>query len=235
MRKQVYFLLLLITLLGGSIQVQAGGISLNGTRVIYNEKDKGGATIVVNNTADSASYLIQSWVSEYGNVAKPALFMVSPPLFRLDKGKGTLRITRSGGNFPSDRESLFSLNVKAIPGESESVASARGDKGNVLKFSFLTQIKLFWRPAGLTGVANDAYKQLTFSRDGKGLKVSNPTPYYINIHDLSVGGEDVTAQGKLIAPFSAQHYNVKAATNKVSFRVLNDMGVMSEPSERNVQ
>lgn len=34
-------------------------------------------------------------------------FFVTPPLYRQDEGKHTLRIIRTGGELPSDRESVF--------------------------------------------------------------------------------------------------------------------------------
>ncbi|MBU9839254.1 molecular chaperone [Rahnella aceris] len=228
--------LLAAMLLGGVCQAQAGGgVSLGNTRVIYNEKDRGGATLRVNNSADNMAYLIQSWASEYKEAGKKAPFMVSPPLYRQDKGTSTLRITRAGGNFPADRESVFMLNVKAIPGENEDTVQARGDKGSVLKFSFLTQIKLFWRPAGLSGQADEAYKQLTFSRASGALVVKNPTPYFINLHTLTVAGKDISEQGKMISPFGEQRYSVAGSPDKISFQVLNDQGVMSDTFERAVQ
>ncbi|NPE97657.1 Dr fimbrial biogenesis chaperone DraB, partial [Escherichia coli] len=46
----------------------------------------------------------------------PAPFVVTPPLFRLDGQQSSrLRIVRTGGEFPSDRESLQWICVKGIP------------------------------------------------------------------------------------------------------------------------
>ncbi len=52
-----------------------------------------------------------------------APFLITPPLFRLDaKQENVLRIIRTGGNLPADRESLFWLNIKSIP------SSARNER-----------------------------------------------------------------------------------------------------------
>ena len=66
-------------------------------------------------------YLVQSWVSSYGNRNDNAdELIITPPLFRLDaKGQNILRIIATNvKNLPSDKESLFLLNVKAIPAKS---------------------------------------------------------------------------------------------------------------------
>ncbi|ECI2243706.1 molecular chaperone, partial [Salmonella enterica subsp. enterica] len=170
-------------------------------------------------------FLAQSWVTEYAPGKKqPAMapFLVTPPLYRQDEGRNMLRIVRTGGQMPSDRESVFWLNVKAIPAMHESLAGK-----NTLQFAYVLRVKLFYRPAGLSGDASKAGDSLTFSRQGNTLLARNASPYYITFNKLSVGGKDVKdASSVMVPPKGEQRYTLPAGAtgHQVSFRTLNDYG-----------
>lgn len=201
-----------------------GGFSLGSTRVIYDGSKKE-ATITVINSAANAPFLAQSWVTEYSQnkaqLAK-APFMVTPPLYRQDQGKNVLRIIRTGGQIPDDRESVFWLNVKAIP------AQSKANQGkNALQFAYVMRIKLFYRPASLSGNTEKAAEQLTFSRQGNTLVAKNTTPFYVTFNKLSVGGKEIKdASTLMVPPFGEQRYTVQSGIsgNQVSFLALNDFG-----------
>ncbi|ECD4468646.1 molecular chaperone [Salmonella enterica subsp. enterica serovar Kisangani] len=201
-----------------------GGFSLGSTRVIYDGSQKE-ATISVINSAENAPFLAQSWVTEYAPGKKrPALapFLVTPPLYRQDQGKNMLRIIRTGGQVPSDRESVFWLNVKAIPAAHESLKGK-----NTLQFAYVLRVKLFYRPRGLVGEPSRATDNLSFSRQGETLTVRNSGLYYITFNTLSVGGKTVKGVSSLmVPPKGEQRYVLPAGAvgNQVSFRALNDFG-----------
>ncbi|EDO5887601.1 molecular chaperone [Salmonella enterica] len=201
-----------------------GGFSLGSTRVIYDGSKKE-ATVAVINSAKNAPFLAQSWVTEYAPEKKQparAPFLVTPPLYRQDEGRNMLRIVRTGGQMPSDRESVFWLNVKAIPAAHENLANK-----NTLQFAYVLRVKLFYRPVGLSGDASKAGDSLTFSRQGDTLQVRNPSPYYITFNKLSVGGKDVKdVSSQMVPPKGEQHYTLPAGAtgHQVTFRVLNDYG-----------
>ncbi|WGK60082.1 molecular chaperone [Pantoea sp. SS70] len=207
-----------------------GGFSLGNTRVIYKGEQKE-ATVTVINSAKKSPFLAQTWVSNYDNDSvniKPP-FVVTPPLYRQDEGKNTLRIVRSGGDLPSDRESVFWLNVKAIPAQSKE-----NQNKNTLSFAYVLKIKLFYRPDNLPSSSGDAYKKLSFSRNGSKLTANNPTPYYITVNKLTLGTSEVKNVTEMVPPYGKQDFTLPANANgqKVSFRVLNDMGgIMSEESK----
>lgn len=68
-----------------------------------------------------------------------APFIVTPPINRVDPGKGqTLQISFTGKQLPSDKESVFWLNVLEVPARN----SAKKDD-NFLQIAFRTRIKLF--------------------------------------------------------------------------------------------
>lgn len=91
------------------------GIVMGGTRVVYQE-GKREAAISVTNADTHSPYLVQSWVENYAENNKSRVpFIVTPPLFRLDpEQQNVLRINYIGGTLPTDRESVFWLNVKSI-------------------------------------------------------------------------------------------------------------------------
>jgi fimbrial chaperone protein len=72
--------------------------------------------LAVTNNDDNSTWLIQSWV-ENADGQRDGRFVITPPLFAMQgKKENTLRIIDATNNqLPQDRESLFWMNVKAIP------------------------------------------------------------------------------------------------------------------------
>ncbi|MBA0034904.1 molecular chaperone [Pantoea sp. BIGb0393] len=191
------------------------GVSLGGTRVVY-DAAKSESNISVKNS-EKKSFLIQSWVETEDHI-KTNTFIVTPPLFRLNgEQENLLRIIKSNVPLPQDKESLFWLNVKAIP------ASNKNSQNEVL-IAVKTQIKLFYRPVALTGAAADAYKLLKIIRTGNQIIVENPTGYFVSFYSLSVGANNIKDPG-YIAPKSKKNYVIPAgAAGKVSWKAIGDYG-----------
>lgn len=200
-----------------------GGFSLGTTRVIY-PGDKKEVLISVYNTADNFPFLAQSWVSlssaTAGNNDKTP-FIVTPPLYLQEKGSNVLHIIRKDPIAVVDRESIYWLNVKAIP----SAKKKTSETGGSLQFSYLMKLKLFYRPAGLSVAAATAYTQLGFSQKGNVLTVNNPTPYYMTFSKLFVGGREIKENTEMVPPFNSQNYTLPAGVKgNVEYSVLNDVG-----------
>ncbi|OTA17374.1 chaperone protein FimC [Xenorhabdus vietnamensis] len=203
------------------------GISLSNTRVVY-EASQREVTISVINDSKENVYLMQSWVDMFTPTAESsgqkAPFLVTPPLFRLDgEQENRLRIILTNDTLPRDRESIFWLNVKAIPALSEN-------KENLLLISLKNRIKLFYRPEGLTEqLAANAYQQLTFSQKAGQLVVKNPTPFYISFYDIKLGSSSIPEAG-MVAPFSHQQWGLPTGSgNTITWRAINDYGGITEP------
>ncbi|MCT6592722.1 fimbria/pilus periplasmic chaperone [Pantoea dispersa] len=196
-------------------------VMLGATRVIYPEGAPG-AQLSVSNPQDRPM-LVQSTVT--GEDRKtPAPFLVTPPLFRLEANQQSrLRIIRTGGSLPQTRESLFWLCVKALPPSGEASDNASGVSVAV-NMAINTCDKLIFRPSGLKGSPEDAAGGLTWARAGKELRVSNPTPFYMNLKAVSVGGKEVgnltyvPPQGSVTLPLPA------GADGAVKWSVINDQG-----------
>ncbi|WP_447751108.1 fimbrial biogenesis chaperone [Pseudomonas nicosulfuronedens] len=221
-------------------QAQAS-IVIAGTRVVY---DAGQREVTVKLSNDGQSpMLVQSWIDE-GNVeATPdtsaAPFVLTPPIARIDPGKGqALRVRFMGQKaLPQDRESLFWLNVLEVP-------PASADSQNKLKIAFRSRVKLFYRPAGLPSNPVAAAEQLQWSlqRNGAGwtLECRNDSPYYITLGKVSVtaGGQSITPtldiNSSMLAPGERKSMPLKgavAANGKVDYTSITDLGAFTEHSQ----
>lgn len=199
-------------------------VVLSGTRVIY-PSDAKEVSVKINNVGPSP-VLLQSWIDNGDPNAKPSAikvpFVLTPPMNRVEQGKGqTLRISYAGGSLPMDKESVFWLNVLEVPAKSEDKTNE-----NRLQMAFRTRIKLFYRPAGLPGNANDAFKAVTWNTQGGKVQATNPTPFYVNFVNLSVNGKKL--DNAMVAPRSSMVLNLAGnGGSKISGSVVNDYGAVN--------
>ncbi|PLV61038.1 molecular chaperone [Erwinia sp. B116] len=195
---------------------EAGGVTIGGTRLIYDGGKKEESLNIIN--SDKGPFLIQSWAETQNGGTEKAPFVVTPPLFRLDGNQqNMLRVVRTGGNLPEDRESLYWLNVKSIP------TGSKGEDANTLQIAVKTRIKLIYRPQGLKDIPENVTKSLTWNQTGNTLTVTNPTAYYMNFQQVKVGGrelKDVT----WVAPMSTATFDAAGATGDVTWKLISDYG-----------
>ncbi len=180
MRKSIFIASLLVMTTAAH-----AGVIIEGTRLIY-QGDKKEASLGISNP-DNLDYLVQSWVENVDAGRDKAPFLITPPLFRLDgRQDNVLRVVRTGGNLPADRESLYWLNIKSIPSTSPNESS------NTLQIAIKTRIKLIYRPSGVSGKPDEVADKLRWHKQGNNLVVSNPTPFYMNFQSITVGGKKVS-------------------------------------------
>ncbi|MNE20850.1 type 1 fimbriae chaperone FimC [Lelliottia amnigena] len=218
--------ILSIILMMVSLSVEAsGGIALGATRVIY-PADARQTSLAITNSNKQERYLINAWI-ENDRGQKEKTFAVTPPLFVSEPdSENTLRIIYAGPPLATDRESLFFMNVKAIP----SVNKANLEGKNVLQLAILSRIKLFVRPKNLAMQPEEALSQLKFERTGNHLKVSNPSPYYITLVNLQLGGQKL--ENLMIAPKNAAQQVLPAGVSgTLSWQSVNDYGAIT-PARR---
>ncbi|AJR00394.1 P pilus assembly protein, chaperone PapD [Enterobacteriaceae bacterium bta3-1] len=210
--------------------IASAGVVVGGTRLIFDGSRKEASLSVRSNDKDKSPYLIQSFIDNNGpkgNTPSPDKlpFIVTPPLFRLEAGQeNVLRIIRTGGALPEDRESVFWMNVKAIP------ANNPADSGkNVLRFSIKNRIKLFYRPPSLKKQPEKLFNDVTFSATGDTLTVHNPTGYYLTFYSLSAGGQSVDTTDVMVPPKGSARYHLsKMGVGPVKFQYINDYGSASD-------
>jgi len=199
------------------------GTYFESTRVIYPETARQGKSIVLNNN-DDRDFLLQAYISPPAAGGLPGAptqdFLVTPPISRLNAHQvRTLRVLRTGGAFPSDRESVFYLTAILIPSEAPPEAKHAVPQAQV-KYRTGLSIKVFWRPQGLDkpNAVEAAAGKLTAAIHGDTLTLSNPTPYYVTLRTLSIGGVNVPATSltRMVPPLGHQDWTLPAGTKRAA-------------------
>lgn len=219
-------LFLSILMLMNALPAQAsGGIALGATRVIY-PADAKQTSLALSNSNKQERYLINAWI-ENASGQKEKTFVITPPLFVSEpNSENTLRIIYAGPALATDRESLFYLNVKAIP----SMDKKNGENNNVLQLAILSRIKLFVRPNKLETQPLQALDTLAFTRSGSAVSINNPSPYYITLVNLQMGGKKL--ENVMVAPKSRASVTLPAgAQGALSWQSVNDYGAIT-PARR---
>lgn len=211
----------------GSEQAMAGGVGYSRNRLVYPAGEKA-ISITVSNNSDR-TYLVQAGVSGNPDTRTPAPFVVTPPLFRLEQnGESVMRIVRTGGELPADRESVFYFVASTIPARSapDGKPLPAGQTGASLSIAMRTTLKLFWRPAGFTITPEKAPGMMRFVRVADGVVVKNPTPYYQSFALLEFDGksQDIDRQPSMVPPFGELHFPASGAVRNVTWFVMNDFG-----------
>jgi chaperone protein EcpD len=215
------------------------GVVIERTRVIYPAQERQ-VTVNLTNEEKQSPLLIHIWIDDGNEKSTPdqlqVPFLLTPPIFRLDPGKGqALRISYlKDKQLPTDKETVFYLNVLEVPPKPKAV---NGEIPNTMQLAFRTRIKLFFRPKGLPGKAADAPSQLRWKLVTTGtepaLEAQNPSVYYVSFESvaLSVDGNEIKSDTpQMIAPGGTQRFPLKDvhttsdAKVEVHFNSIGDYG-----------
>lgn len=200
----------------------SAGLSLNKTRIIFNEGDKS-ASVTFKNNVDSP-FLVQNEIYDVDN-QKSDFFVITPAIFRVEKNSTfMMRIFPSLLNLlPKDRESVFYFSARAIPPK-------RDDEKSRGKLSIVTNlvIKLYYRPKNLTMAAKESYEKISVNYANNTLTVNNPTPYYTTLVDMKVNNTR-KIKNKMVAPYSNVTIPNMVGLNSFSWRIINDYGGTTKP------
>ncbi|EFN9744096.1 fimbrial chaperone protein FimC [Escherichia coli] len=194
---------LLLFLFACHSTIANAAVALGATRVIYPANQKQVLLPVTNNDPASV-YLIQSWIENAGDQ------------------KNTLRIINATNHqLPGDRESLFWVNVKAIP------AMEKDQKNeNTLQLAIISRIKMFYRPTHLAMAPEEAPAMLRFRRSGSILTLINPTPYFITVTNMKAGNSNLP--NTMVPPKGEVSVDIPhAVTGDISFQTINDYGALT--------
>jgi chaperone protein EcpD len=234
--SEVMLAALVATAILAAAPYAAAGIVVDGTRLVY-PANKREVTIQIRNPGETPS-LVQAWLDAGDPHAKPGEskvpFVMTPPLFRLDPTKAqSLQLVYTHEPLPADRESLFWLNVLDIPPRT----APNPELPNQLELAFKHRMKVFFRPAGLSGSAAGAPARLTWkllSKDGRvvGIEATNPTAYHVSLIQVTVtaAGHPVTAKADMVAPFASRSFDLPAPLTApsgpvaVNYWFVNDYG-----------
>jgi chaperone protein EcpD len=233
--KKKTFNFLISCLLACAVTSSAfASVTIIGTRVIYPASEKE-VTVRLDNRGDQPA-LVQAWIDN-GNQNEAvdkinAPFVLLPPVFRMEANKGqTLRIVFTGANLPTDKESVFWLNVLDIPPRDKSLANQ-----NQLQMAIRSRIKLFYRPAQFDqSQAVKAAAGLIWSHGSKSnsLSAKNNSPFYVNVSQINAednaGHKLVSEKGQMLAPGETKEFSLKGMnSNQIkttfSYQYLDDFG-----------
>lgn len=215
----IRFFILLIVLINPLTSL--AGVEIGGSRLIYEGNARQAALSISN--PDDYPYLIQAWVDKDPTQRhSDNTFIATPPLFRLEPHtQNSVRIVYTGAALPADRESLYWLSIKSVPGTPK-------EETNRLLITVKSVFKLFYRPAGLPGDAATAFEKITFRRQGDRIYASNPTPFYISFYELKMGNAKLKSL-PVLSPLSEQAIDFPPGTaGTLSWRAINDYGGITD-------
>jgi chaperone protein EcpD len=213
-------------------------ITIDRTRAVYPAQER---EITVRLKNESATpRLMQTWIDngEIGETPEQidVPFTVTPPIARMETGRSqALRIVHSkteGKALPADKESVYWLNVLGI-----RPTMVPADEKNNLQFAFRTRIKLFFRPAGLPGYAEEApaalqWKLVADSAE-RVLEIRNPSAYHVSFSSITlmVGGKEISIENPpMLVPGGTERFVLKTmsmaanAKSEVRFKIIDDYG-----------
>ena len=203
--------------------VTYAGVIVGGTRVVFDGAKKE-ASLSVDNR-DQTPYLIQSWIENDVGSEKPP-FIITPPLYRLDKGQKNVQRIILAGNVPQDKESLYWINVKSIP--------ASEMKENVLQIAIKTRIKLIYRPQSLNKGTPELYAdKLAWKKTGNGITVTNNSPYVMNFSEVIINNKQVK-DVSFVLPGATRNFQTSSASAEVRYKIINDYGALSKEFQKNL-
>ncbi|WP_442996148.1 MULTISPECIES: fimbria/pilus periplasmic chaperone [unclassified Serratia (in: enterobacteria)] len=217
-------------------QMAFAGMTISGTRIIFPgaEREK---TVRTTNKGNMP-LLAQVWVDDgsanddINSVKVP--FTVTPPVYRVEPGKGqSIRLIYNGMNLPQDRESVFWFNLLEIPPMKDAAKET-----DHLELAFRTRIKIFYRPTVLKSSSTNEVDKLKWEiiSPAKGIKVTNPTPYYYSFDSASMTSGDIKypLNVDMIPPFGSKEFllenknNAPVAANGASINLISDYGSVVE-------
>ncbi|MCS3429828.1 molecular chaperone [Klebsiella sp. BIGb0407] len=211
-----------------SLQVYAG-IMPSQSRVIYHAGDKDQSLMLVN--TNDYPVIVQNWVDNGEGTpdAKDIPFVSIPPVFRLEKSdvRG-IRIIYNNTSLPQDRESLYWLNIYEIPPEKKDI-----NPENSILVTMNTQIKVLFRPEGVTQKPEEAIKLVTCKRQMPSvIKCNNPSTIHLSVVGMKIHAESgkiqsITGSDFMLPPKSEKTFSFNESiekSTKIDMVYLNDTG-----------
>lgn len=187
MQTYRYHALLVLLLSFSMVITTHAGILAGQTRLLFEQGQRENSLMLAN--INDYPIVLQTWVDQGeanpDHVDQP--FIVLPPISKMPAhALQSIRVIYNEQRLPTDRESVFWLNLYEIP----AVKSGEMAAQHHLSMSMNTQMKIFFRPKKLKKInVVELAQQLSFSLQMDGetwhLICHNPTAYHaslVNIH-----------------------------------------------------
>ncbi|QCJ69382.1 molecular chaperone [Providencia heimbachae] len=226
----VVFILIIGFLVGLPVKASVDGLKFSLLRLTYVEGEKS-VSVSLRNTS-SNPYLIQTnmqWLNEKTGSSildkkEKIPFTVVPPLYKLNSDEyysWKILFTGKTKNLPIDRESVYLVQLKAIP-------STERQNAESLQFTVTRSLlfKVYYRPASLKDVTlEQVSEKLSFHREGHFLVVTNNSPIYATFDSLSINGSHVDSEALFLSvpPFSEQRFYFENLTSgTISWAIMDE-------------
>ena len=204
-----------------AVSAHAGGFSLDGTRFIYDSQQKSITVQVTNESSDLQGG--QVWIGNGDHDKNKVFFIPTPSFFTIGSNQvQVIRLMNIDPSLPTNKESLFWLNVQSIPQQMS---------GSGLQFAVDTKVKLIYRPHNLEADRPNAELKIKLEDVNGKLVLKNPTPYFFAIISESNNGKALKLTKKesnelsIFKPFSSVSLNVPySSIGKFGFQAINDYG-----------
>lgn len=226
---RTYFTLLTTCFLFLSQNVFAS-VVMTGTRIIYPAQARE-KTVQLRNT-DIQPFIVQVQTDDghkTEQIDSDGDFIITPQIFRMESNAGqSVRLMYTGKALPQDRESMFYMNFTQLP-----VSKVAQQGSNQLVLAITNRVKIFYRPAGLHKQQGDTAQSLSFSLNGKKIKVSNPGGYFAVVRRASLltqSGEILLADSVMVSPKSHSEWTPSKPVNnlkgaRLRLILVNDFGM----------
>ncbi|HFT1740460.1 TPA: fimbria/pilus periplasmic chaperone [Vibrio vulnificus] len=224
--KKLYLLALASWLFANQVWAS---LVMDATRYIY----KGGTetlTLTVTNNAKVA-FGAQMWVENIVENDTRPTFIVTPPFYKIkEESKQVVRVMKVSDHLPTDKESIYWLNLQEIPPKKE---------GSGLALAIRTRVKLIYRPEGLDAARKGAEQGVKIEYLPGEQWLVNSTPYIFSIGEVSdVNGKPIAftkADVEKLGMFMPGD-RINVTGHKVNaFWSLNDYGVAEEHILKNTK
>jgi len=211
-----------------TIHVNAG-IMPSQSRVIYHAQDKEQTLMLVN--TNDYPVVVQNWIDKGEGTpeAQDIPFVSVAPIFRLEAldVKG-IKIIYNHAPLPQDVESLYWLNIYEIPPEKKDV-----NPENSVLVTMNTQIKLLYRPKGVTQIPEEAIKQVTCRKQTPVvIECNNPSAIHLSVVDIKISSErgkmqNASGSDFMLTPKSKKSFTFNDSVGnpqKITLAYINDSG-----------
>ncbi|HBE7741848.1 TPA: fimbria/pilus periplasmic chaperone [Escherichia coli] len=225
--------LILTILISCYAMVSQAALTVDHSRLILNEGEKA-VSITVQNQNIHAPYLAQAWLEDVSGRKVSQPLVALPPIQRIEAGsKTSVRVQdiNSHSQLPSDRESVFYFNLREVPPKNE--------KKNSLQLALQTRLKVFYRPQNLK-IGTEArtvpgIEKLSIRKEGRKLRLTNPTPYFITVVSArkTLSDRNIEKFEPLLVPpveTVTVNWNEDAFRDTAVLSVLNDYGARMDIS-----
>lgn len=220
--------------LSAASSVCLANIQIGGTRVVYSSSDREASIQVRNQSA--TDIMIQSWLEPAPEqLSKEVPFAITPSLARLGgKKQQLLRIFYQGKGLPENKETVLWLNIQEIPQASKNE--------NGLQVAFRQRLKVFYRPANLSGTAEEAAKSVKWSvlRDTSkySLLAANTFPFHVSLNSVKIiaNQKEYKVQSEMLTPNDTRKMTITnfpdnyQGNAEVHWEAINDYGAITKHS-----